>query len=261
MSRKTKKAAAKAKPSTPLLLMPPEPETAADLERLERCSALTGLPVGEARRVNTDRRAARGRQLLAGIERARALLRNSGDPYHAPRERWQRGAEAEIEETEGGVRVQRASTGLAQLRRSGVIGDAEVAAAIRWRRDYELGVHGARDPAASGSGSGGVTMWMAARVDISTRYRQACQAVGMLGDMLLRQYVAEGLSLREMARQIVAARRGAEGPSEVRTRLRLSEQLADTLRTLAEHYAAVDAVSARGLWPRREAQPREGAPA
>lgn len=161
----------------------------------------------------------------------------------APAERWQRGAEFDTVPLEHrGHRVQRVLSGLLQLEKAGRIGPAEVSAAIRWRRDYELSVHGARDPEARGSGSGGVDMWMAARVDTATRYRQAAQPLGMLGDSMLRNYVAEGLSLRQ-----IHVRMPPGTPRE-----RLSKMLADTLERLATHYADVDKVSARGILPRTD---------
>jgi len=180
----------------------------------------------------------------------------------APAERWQRGAEYDTLPLEHrGRRVQRVLSGLLQLEKGGRVGQAEMAAGLRWRRDYELGVMGGRSPDAR-SGAGDVRLLLIeGSVDAMTRYRQACQDVGMLGDAMLRAYVAEGLSLRQIHVRLPP---GTD-------REALGEVLVATLERLALHYAEVDRLTRTGILPRRGepgtrdeaalARLREGAPA
>lgn len=131
--------------------------------------------------------------------------------------------------------VLRIHSGLAQLLDAGKIGMAEVNAANRWRSDYELGEHGARDPEKSGSG-GGVDGYNISAIDALTRYRSACRAIGMIGDCLLRAFVSDGLSFRAMAAKLGRDNRD------------LSAQTALVLEILAEHYADVDSNKAPPAW-------------
>jgi len=63
-----------------------------------------------------------------------------------PAERWQPGAKFEITPLQRrGHRVQRVLSGLLQLETAGRISLSEVAAGLRWQRDLELAIHGARD--------------------------------------------------------------------------------------------------------------------
>jgi hypothetical protein len=167
---------------------------------------------------------------------------------HAPVFRWQRGTEPEEAPVSGsnGRRIQRLATGLMQLRNAGTIGDSEVAAAIRWRGDFEFAVEGARDPDMSGTGGGGVEEFLAATVDTVTKYRQACQAVGARGDQLLRSYVADGLSIVEISRRV-----SGNGRPSGSWQYRISKELSDTLFKLSDHYNNVDVISEDGLLPRR----------
>jgi HEAT repeat protein len=180
----------------------------------------------------------------------------------APSWRWQRGSEPdEISIEHHGRRVQKALTGLDQLQRAGSISDADAAAALRFRRDYENGVLGARDPEAQrGAGGGGIPAYLAAIVDVTSRYRQAAQALGRHGDELLRGYVVEGLSIREMSRIFAEAglkaweAAGKVGPrphSDAFYRRSIGADLTAALRTLSDHYLDVDTVGKRGLLPRR----------
>ena len=179
--------------------------------------------------------------MAAKKKRAATAYAEVGDlgETRAPAQRWQRGAEAEFD-TLGDVpksgrdlrpRVQRMSTGLRQLERSGKLDGADIAAAVRWRQTYELVVHGAKDPAAGGnSGSGGVPMWTAAIVDLATEHREATQAVGPQGAALLLAFVAEGMSLRA-----IAEAQGHPSSGSSCLRVRLSEQLVEAIKRLTKH--------------------------
>ena len=212
-------------------------------------------------------------QLLPS-DRARAILID-----HAPDERWQRGAEAVLCGNEGvshrgnasipggsasvpaGERpVQRLDSGLAQLRRTDKIGDREVAAATRWRGDYELGNFGARDPEKSGSG-GGVDGYNISSIDALTRYRSAKAAVGAFGDSLLVAFVSDGLSLNAIARSLEAERLAAEKagrPTDgIWSRQDLTGALVVVLTRLGEHYAEIGALKNKDLPPWERSRVRD----
>ncbi len=136
--------------------------------------------------------------------------------------------------------VLRIHSGLAHLLEAGKVGVAEVVAANRWRRDYELGAHGAHDPECTGTGSGGVDAHLISAIDALTRYRWAARAVGSAGDALLRAFVSDGLSFRA-----IGARLGKDNRD-------LSAQTAFTLGMLVEHYAEVDADRDPPAWERSQ---------
>ena len=140
----------------------------------------------------------------------------------APAERWQHGTVAEV--IEGRQQIARP---VLALRKSGRIGDAEVEAAGRFYRDYALGMFGARDAMASGSG-GGAQGFSAAMIDALTGYRAACQALGNYHTDLLRVVVVEECSLTAFAGR------------SARHRERAAQSVAEALKALADHYAKVD---------------------
>jgi hypothetical protein len=152
------------------------------------------------------------------------------DHDHAPAERWQRGVEFELVEPEpdAGHKVQRIASGLHQLEKRGRIQPCHTVAALRYRRDFELGIEGARDPERTGSGARSHDGAMIARVDAVSRYRCAADAVGPDADALLRLYVVYGLSLRAISADSRFDRRG------------LADGLAESLEGLAEHYRRSD---------------------
>ena len=170
----------------------------------------------------------------------------------APRERWQRGCEPEQVALVPGSprRTQIVHDAVRDLEKSGRITGAHVAAAARWTRDYEWSLRGSYvDPAtASIRGSGGNSgseMRLAAGVDASTRYRESAQAVGIVGDSVLRAVCADGCSLRELGR-----RRGlADGG---RASMRVADEFAALLEVLADHYQRCDRHGYAGILdPRR----------
>lgn len=190
---------------------------------------------------------------LRSSDRARALLID-----YAPDERWQRGAEAREEPLPGDRRpVQRADSGLAQLRRAGKIGAHEVVAATRWRSDYELGACGARDTEKSGMG-GGVDGFNISATDALTRYNKAKAAVGLFGDMLLRAFVSDSLSLRQISedleRQRQAAEKAGKDTTAMWSRQDLNGAVVAVLTRLGEHYAEIDASRDLPPWERSRIQ-------
>lgn len=185
--------------------------------------------------------------------------RESIDPANliarAPSERWQRHTEGRDEPRAPDDRrpVQRADSGLQQLARSRQIGLSLVVAATRWRSDYELGVHGARDPDKSGSG-GGVDGYSIARVDALTRHHKAAAAVGRFGTSLLIAFVVESLSLNSIAADLDARRQRAidagRDTGGMWSRQDLTGAVVATLARLGEHYSEID--DARGKLPAYE---------
>ena len=156
-------------------VLPPENPALAERRagQLARLQALNpGVSADDLAAANLRRRTEAHSERERAVARAQAISRVQENTGMAPRERWQRGSEADVE-VDGPVRIQRELTGLLQLQRAGTIGGAKVAAALRWRASCELSVHGASNPQRSGSGGGGVGMWMVARIDVTTRYRQA----------------------------------------------------------------------------------------
>ncbi len=190
----------------------------------------------EILRVRAQRQAARSAELT----HVRSLCPPS-DPSNAPAERWQRGSEPlEVPRAPGDRRpVQRSDSGLAQLRRAKKIGDAEVTGADRFRSDYELGVHGARDPEKSGSG-GGVDGYNISAIDALTRFSKASAAVGRFGSSLLVAFVCEGMSINAISQD--AARAGW-------SRQDLVGAVVATLTRLTEHYETVDSTKPGQLPP------------
>ena len=167
----------------------------------------------------------------------------------APAERWQRGVEKDFAPVErGGRAVQRVGSGLIQLRAGATINDSEYVAALRWQRDAEPACEGTTNPEVR-SNTAGPDAWMVARVDGESRHREACRAVGESGVFLLRTFVSEQLSIRSVASRTAevelreweaAGRVGRQPFGESTNRRRITEDLTDTLKRLAEHYADVD---------------------
>ncbi len=141
-------------------------------------------------------------------------------PVQAAPERWQHGSSAV---TVNGR--QRVRSGVTALRKAGRIGDAEVADADRWYRDYILGVCGVFD-AEPGRGAGGGDAHTAgfARAKAAQACRLACAAVGRSGTDLLIRFVAEDASLISLETVLGMDRKSVVGAVVM------------TLRRLTEHY-------------------------
>lgn len=132
-------------------------------------------------------------------------------PQHAPSQRWQHGTLPETGDT-GGQAVQRP---VALLRRAGRIGDAEVAAADRYYRDYAIGwedTQGEHSPSD----------------DPYTAYFGARAAVGFPGRHLLAFAVLQDVSVGAMAAFYALPVK------------RIQNLLVSSLDTLTAYYATLD---------------------
>ena len=176
----------------------------------------------------------------------------------APAHRWQRGCEPEEVALVPGSprRTQRIHDAVKALEKSGRIGGVHVTAADRWVRDFEWTMRSSYvDPVTAsirgGGGNSGPELRLAAGVDASTRYREAAQAVGVVGDVVLRAVLGDGCSLRGLARL-----RGL--PEGGRSNSRIADELAGVLETLADHYDRADRHGYCGILnPRRRPVRRE----
>jgi hypothetical protein len=202
----------------------------------------------------------------------------------APDHRWQRGSEYEIttvaelvpksyrqdgslvapppEDTRS---IQRTESGLDQLLRSGRISGHEVAAGKKFARDFEFGFYGASDPdrrlhlgrADDGASYSARDRFESARVDASTRWREASQAIGKKGTTLLTAFCVECLSIRAIAAREAMARFPDAPKADLSAesdaiRRDLAGAVVATLERLAEHY---DDAERRNRRPRPATQP------
>lgn len=190
---------------------------------------------------------------MATRKRKRGTAARGRDPrltdiQHAPRERWQHGGDYDVVELDGPVaarRVQRSSGAVDGLRRSGRIGDGEVAAASRWVADYERSLRSSYvDPATAGIRGGGANAGPELRllggIDAAIRRQQVREALGADGEALLVTHVHIGMSLKSA----VMAASGNMGGTAMG---RAADRLAGVLRDLSAHYAEVDRHGARGI--------------
>lgn len=116
-------------------------------------------------------------------------------------------ADVELMEREGkadnGLPIRRVRSGVRRLYQDGRISGAEMSPCERWASDYGLGVWGASDPQRRGSSRRcDIHSFYVARMDAATRNREASQAVGAHGDLLLIQFVFEGKGLAAIARML-----------------------------------------------------------
>lgn len=145
---------------------------------------------------------------------------------HAPFQRWQHGSAWTA--TDG---TQHVASTVAALRKSGKIGDPEVAAAARFYSDYAF-ASGAHDPEKSGSG-GSVDGYNISQIDAITHFNAAVRAVGpVAADDLSAVVIAE--------RSTMYLAGGRDGRARVKVALRVSA----SLKSLSDHYAARDGARA-----------------
>ena len=150
----------------------------------------------------------------------------------APAERWQRGSEYEeiYTDADSPVRTQRVYDTVAALEREGRISGEHVRAARTWCRDYERSMRSSYShPATAGCGTGstnaGPEMRLLGGIESAKRLAAATRAVGMVGDLYLREIVGNGLSLRALAEKLG------------RSRATLADDVVATLQRLEECYA------------------------
>lgn len=145
-----------------------------------------------------------------------------------PHERLRKGQDFRINDD-----VQRLIGGVAALAQSGEIGQAHADAAERWHRDYVMGVIGARDPEARGSGKApDLHAAMLARTAAIGRCRVVRQSLGACGEIRLRMLLIDELSFSATAAKLL--------PGEANGRKKIAAQMSFLLEQLAEHYHLLD---------------------
>lgn len=140
---------------------------------------------------------------------------------HAPFQRWQHGSAWTA--TDG---TQHVASTVAALRKSGKIGDPEVAAAARFYADYAF-ASGAHDPEKSGSG-GSVDGYNISQIDAITRTNAVKVALKSEPWLLVFRIVVNEQSLRHLA--------GGNGFR----RDRILGKVLAALKALSDHYANTD---------------------
>ncbi|CAH2606193.1 conserved protein of unknown function (plasmid) [Rhodovastum atsumiense] len=199
---------------------------------------------------------------------------NGGAPSDvAPIERWDHGERVVAEPAPGSrIRVERAGSGIDALLANGTIDNRLANAASLWQRDYEgalcvgQGAAPASDRVRVDTSVTATDGGIVRRLDAATRYREACAAIGLLGDALLQLTVAAGLSLSRLE-AVLTPSTGAAGalPPELQAvaarvrrlnRVALVGALVATLDRLADHYDAVDREHAAAARTRRAAAGR-----
>ena len=164
---------------------------------------------------------------------------------HAPAQRWQRGAEFHLVAPDGdGPRsTQRIYDSVAQLWDAHRIGDAEVAAAARWTKDFERHQRSPHvEPATAGirgGGGGGPELVLVGGIDASWRREEAAAAVGAEGTLLMRALAVEGRSFGALAR-LAGKSRGTASQA-------ISAEFVKVLFALSAHYAHADRPGYRGI--------------
>ena len=180
--------------------------------------------------------------------RARRPRQVDATPFQkAPADRWRHGAERQDAPAVPGERQapQRVRSVTESLVASGRLHPSDHVAALRWLRDHELGVHGARSNEESVSGvsvsDGGYDLGVISTLDALSRDGDAARAVGKFGNRLLVAALFEARSLTSLASEFTpqpirdgSARRPTTDVREV------TGLLVATVARLSEHYAQVD---------------------
>lgn len=171
----------------------------------------------------------------------------------APAQRWQHGSAAyAAPASPQGPRLQRVSVGLDALRAAGLIESEDETAATRYQRDYDLAFFGAsaRDKLGirpeGGDLCSAADAHAAARIDAMTRYREAAQSVGILGEQVLLGLLVLRLGFGPLGEKIGWQRQDVRGACVL------------SLKRLSEHYREADKVRGRRAgsaaaegWPQR----------
>ncbi|NPD67872.1 hypothetical protein HN018_10885 [Lichenicola cladoniae] len=154
-------------------------------------------------------------------------------------ERLGKGQDARIQEN-----VQRLVGGVASLTGSDDVARPTTSAAERWYRDYVMGVIGARDPEARGSGRApDIHASMLARAAAIARCRTVREGLGLCSEIRLKLLLVDELSFSVIAEKLL--------PGDSNGRKKIAAQMAFLLEQLAEQYASID----RRRTNRRQAHP------
>ncbi|CCT58527.1 hypothetical protein [Acetobacter pasteurianus] len=160
------------------------------------------------------------------VDALERLALRSGPSGEVLPERQQHGDVATIlleEKDKPAVEVSSSCGLLNKLHTSGVIGDAEVAAAQMWARDYETGIMGAKDPEASSKGGKPDPEYvLLARMHGTERCRYIREHLGKRSEEFLYSFLIDHMSISQVAGQRKRDRRQISGAIEL-----LLGQLAD----------------------------------
>ncbi|ALR88232.1 hypothetical protein [Acetobacter pasteurianus] len=160
------------------------------------------------------------------VDALEKLTLHSGPSGEVLPERQQHGDVATIwleEKGKPAVEVSSSCGLLNKLHTSGVIGDAEVAAAQMWARDYETGIMGAKDPEASSKGGKPDPEYvLLARMHGTERCRYIREHLGKRSEEFLYSFLIDHMSISQVAGQRKRDRRQISGAIEL-----LLGQLAD----------------------------------
>lgn len=176
--------------------------------------------------------------LMMKIDRKSAVVltdgpmsRNTGSYLgadRAPVERTHKGQEVRVQDG-----IQRVVGGLATLTRLGDVDQAQSSAGERWYRDYVMGIMGARDPDARGSGQApDIHASMLARTAAISRCRSVRDSLGLCGELRLRLLLIDELSFSTIAVRLL--------PGDINGRKKIAAQMVFLLEQLAELYASLD---------------------
>ena len=143
-------------------------------------------------------------------------------------ERLGKGQDARVEEN-----VQRLVGGVSSLTGTGDADSAATSAAERWYRDYVMGVIGARDPEARGSGRApDIHASMLARAAAISRCRTVREGLGLCSEVRLKLLLVDELSFSVIAEKLL--------PGDTNGRKKIAAQMSFLLEQLAEQYALID---------------------
>lgn len=165
------------------------------------------------------------------VDALEKLTLHSGPSGEVLPERQQHGDVATIwleEKGKPAVEVSSSCGLLNKLHTSGVIGDAEVAAAQMWARDYETGILGGNDPEASSKGGSPDPEYaLLSRIAAADRCRYVVKCLGKRSEDFLYSFLIDHMSISQVAGQRKRDRRQISGAIEL-----LLGQLADVYADL-----------------------------
>jgi len=171
--------------------------------------------------------------MLAEREASRLALlaeREASKIDTAPPERWTHGQAHE--DSTGARTPTKVASGVWTLRRANSIGDAELMAAERFRRDYVFGVEGVRDPLVGRCGAHDPHDAQIARSEAITRHREIADVIGRRMTSWLVALVVQDLTF--VAMQALFMSGPAGGYIEMKGRM------TTILILLSRMYAAID---------------------
>lgn len=158
----------------------------------------------------------------------RVSRRETPRAERATPERLDKGQDVRIVEN-----VQRLVGGVASLTGAGHVDRATTSAAERWYRDYVMGVIGARDPEARGSGRApDIHASMLARAAAIARCRTVREGLGLCSEIRLKLLLVDELSFSVIAEKLL--------PGDTNGRKKIAAQMSFLLEQLAEQYASID---------------------